>query len=58
MYTIFVNVFKSENQLDTSMINYSLINCDSTLGENIRYLMHRPLSINFICTNCTDLSIV
>ena len=23
------------------MIKYSLINCDSTLGENIRYMMHK-----------------
>ena len=23
------------------MIRYSLTNCDSTIGENIRYLMHR-----------------
>ena len=23
------------------MIKYSLTNCDSTLGENIRYLMHK-----------------
>ena len=35
------NIFNSENQLYTSMIKYSLTNCDSTLGENIRYLMHK-----------------
>ena len=34
------NIFNSENQLYTSMIKYSLTNCDSTLGENIRYFMH------------------
>ena len=35
------NIFNSENQLYTSMIKYSLTNYDSTLGENIRYLMHK-----------------
>ena len=35
------NIFSSENQLYTSMIKYSLTNCDSTLGENIRYPMHK-----------------
>ena len=37
--TIYLTV--SENQLYASMIKYSLTNCDSTLGENIRYLMHK-----------------
>ena len=35
------NIFNSESQLYTSMIKYSLTNCDSTLGENIRYMMHK-----------------
>ena len=35
------NIFNGENQLYVSMIKYSLTNCDSTLGENIRYLMHK-----------------
>ena len=35
------NVFNCEDQLYASMIKYSLANCDSTLGENIRYLMHK-----------------
>ena len=35
------NIFNSESQLYTSMIKHSLTNCDSTLGENIRYLMHK-----------------
>ena len=35
------NIFNSENQLYTSMIKYSLTNYDSTLGENIRYLMDK-----------------
>ena len=35
------NIFNSENQLYTLMIKYSLTNCDSTLGENFRYLMHK-----------------
>ena len=34
------NIFNSENQLYISMIKYSLTNCDSTMGEGIRYLMH------------------
>ena len=35
------NIFNSENHLYTSMIKYYLTNCDSILGENIRYLMHK-----------------
>ena len=35
------NIVNSENQLYASMIKYSLTNCDSTLGENIGYLMHK-----------------
>ena len=35
------NIFNIENPLYTSMIKYSFTNCDSTLGENIRYLMHK-----------------
>ena len=34
------NKFNSENRLYNLMIKYSLTKCDSTLGENIRYLMH------------------
>ena len=34
-------IFNSENQLYTSMFKFSLTNCDSILGENIRYLMHK-----------------
>ena len=32
-------IFNSENQIYTSMIKYSLTNCDSTKGENIRCLL-------------------
>ena len=35
------NIFSSENQLYASLIKYSLTNCDSTQGENVRYLMHK-----------------
>ena len=35
------NIFNSENQLHISMIKYSLTNCDSAMGENLRYLMHK-----------------
>ena len=35
------NIFNSENQLYASKIKYSLTNCDSTLGENIRFMMHK-----------------
>ena len=35
------NIFNSENQLYTSIIKHSLTNCDSTLDENIRYLMQK-----------------
>ena len=38
---VLYNIFNSGNQLYTLMIKYSLTNCDSTLGENIRYLMHK-----------------
>ena len=54
------NIFSSENQLYTSMIKYSLTNCDSTLSEKIRYPMHKyefdmhgsftSLLIKLICT--------
>ena len=35
------NIFNSGNQLYASTIKYSLTKSDSTLGENIRYLMHK-----------------
>ena len=38
---VLYNIFNSGNQLYTLMIKYSLTNCDSTQGENIRYLMHK-----------------
>ena len=43
MYTIYVHYISnnSENQLYISTIKYSLTNCDSSMDENIRYLMHK-----------------